>query len=167
MKIGDILFYQDRYWKLETSNREFRTCQLVSFDGTKQEVADDLDENNSTVLIVCNPAEQWPFCSIAIKVKAGPLRGITRAGTVLTPMVDWIPSDFQRPGGAIFFNPRLRLKVGEILVATHQDGSFSRITITPGFGTLKRKAARAKAKEPKPQQSVYDQLMDDSLFRLK
>jgi hypothetical protein len=168
MKIGDVVLYENRRWKIVSHNRDFRTSVIADFDGNKIEVPDDLDQGE-LLSVLFNPSESWPFTSVPVKAKAGPLRRVTRGDLALRPMADWIPSDFLRPGGAIFFNPVLRLRTGEILVATHQDGTLSRITITKGFGTVRRKVARAEKKNaPKPQQmSVYDRLMAGDIFDRK
>jgi hypothetical protein len=80
-------------------------------------------------------------------------------------MEDWVPSDFLRPTGAIFFNPKLRLRHGEILAAVHQDGTRSRITITKSFGTIRLRKIRAK--EPfkaKGPLSSLDRLLGSNLL---
>jgi len=168
MKIGDVVLYQSQYWKLVTCNSEYRTCMAMDFDGNKVEIPDDYDESGQLV-VMYNPSASWPFTSVPDKLKAGPLRRVTRGTTLLRPMVDWMPSDFLRSGGAIFFNPALRLSTGEILVATHQSGALSRITITKGFGTVRRKVARAEKKSapPKTPLSVYDRLMAGDIFEDK
>jgi hypothetical protein len=169
MKIGDVTLYQNQYRKLVTRNLEYRTCVVMDFDGNKTEIPDDLDKAGELVVLY-NPSESWPFTSVPDKLKAGPLRRVTRGTTLLRPMVDWMPSDFLRSGGAIFFNPALRLNTGEILVATHQSGALSRITITEAFGTVRRKVARAEkraAPPPREPMSVYDRLMAGDIFEDK
>lgn len=168
MEIGDVTLYQNQYWKLVTRNTNFRTCVITDFDGNKVEIPDDLDKSDK-LAVLYNPSKSWPFTSVPDKIKAGPLRRVSRGTTLLRPMVDWMPSDFLRSGGAIFFNPALRLSTGEILVATHQSGALSRITITKAFGTVRRKIARAENRSapPKEPMSVYDRLMAGDIFEDK
>jgi hypothetical protein len=144
MKVGDIVLYNEARWKVISHSTSFRTCQLADFVGTKLEVPDDLETGeNPRLHVLYNPAEQWPFvvCSAS---RGGPLRGVTRGGVGLSPMEDWIPSDFLRPNGAIFFNPKLRLRVGEILTAVHLEGLRTRLTVTKTFGTITRRKGRAR-----------------------
>ncbi len=161
VKIGDIVLYQEARWKVASHSPTFRTCQLVRFDGTKVEVADD--EKDLRVLF--NPAQDWPFVAGPVHSRAGPLVSVSRGAMSLGPLVDWVPSDFLRPGGSIFFNPELRLRQGEILVGIHRDGTRSRISITQAFGTVQRRKHRvANPLKVKPPRSSFDRLMDDDLL---
>lgn len=165
MKVGDIVLYQDARWKVVRHSASFRTCQLIAFDGRKQEVPDDLETGELAELrVLYHPPEQWPF-AVCGAVRGGPLRSIARGNVGLSPMEDWVPSDFLRPNGAIFFNPKLKLRVGEILVGIHQDGSRSRITVTKAFGTLQRRKIRARepAKVKGPLSSI-DRLLSSNLL---
>lgn len=144
MKVGDIVLFQEARWRVVGRSESFRTCQLVAFDGRKQEVPDDLEIGEAPELrVLYHPAEQWPF-AMCNATRGGPLKSVARGNVGLSPMEDWVPSDFLRANGAIFFNPKLRLRVGEILVGVHQDSSRSRITITKAFGTMHRRKVRAK-----------------------
>lgn len=161
-KIGDIVLYQEARWKVANHSTSFRTCQLIRFDGEKTEIPDD--EQSLTVLF--NPAESWPFVAGPVHARSGPVVSVQRGQASLAPLVDWVPSDFLRPGGSIFFNPALRLRHGEILVGIHQDGTRSRISITKTFGTIKRRQ-HLKAHPPKvpSPRSSFDRLMnDDDIF---
>jgi len=144
MKVGDIVLYQEARWKVIGHSDSFRTCQLVAFDNRKLEVPDDLELGDTPELrVLYHPPAQWPF-AICGTTRGGPLKSVARGNVGLSPMEDWVPSDFLRANGAIFFNPKLRLRVGEILVGVHQDDTRSRITITKAFGTLNRRKARAQ-----------------------
>jgi hypothetical protein len=160
MNVGDIVLYQGARWKVVSHEPSFRTCQLVQFNGTKVEVPDDED-----LKVLFNPAKSWPFVAGPVHARSGPLIGVLRGALSLGPLVDWVPSDFLRPGGSIFFNPELRLRQGEILVGLHKDGTRSRISITKAFGTVRLRKHRVanplKAKGPK---SSFDRLMSDDLF---
>lgn len=165
MKVGDIVLYQERRWKVESHSTSFRTCQLSQFAGEKTEVPDDLDANAELLKVLYNPADSWPFVAGPVHVRAGPLVSVSRGAASLAPLVDWVPSDFLRPGGSIFFNPALRLRHGEILVGVHKDNTRSRISVTKSFGTVQRRKQRAsnppKVKGPR---STFDRLMDDDIF---
>lgn len=165
MKVGDIVLYNEARWKVLSLSTSFRTCALADFAGTKLEVPDDLETGEKPLLrVLYNPPEQWPFV-VCSAMRGGPVRGITRGAVGLSPMEDWVPSDFLRPNGAIFFNPRLRLRVGEILTAVHQDGLRSRLTVTKSFGTIQRRQARAlePAKVRGPL-SATDRLLNSSIL---
>jgi hypothetical protein len=163
MKVGDIVLYQEARWKVVGRSESFRTCQLVAFDGRKQEVPDDLEQGED-LRVLYHPPEQWPF-AICGATRGGPLKSIARGNVGLSPMEDWVPSDFLRATGAVFFNPKLRLRHGEILVGVHQDGTRSRITITKAFGTLHRRKVRARdpVKIKGPRTSL-DRLLDSNLL---
>jgi hypothetical protein len=165
MKVGDIVLYNDARWKVYGHSTSFRTCQIADFAGAKLEVPDDLEAGeNPPLKVLYNPAEQWPFV-ICSSTRGGPIRGITRGDMGLSPMEDWVPSDFLRSNGAIFFNPRLRLRVGEILTAVHQEGLRTRLTVTKSFGTIKRRKTRAldpvKVRGPL---SATDRLLNHSIL---
>jgi hypothetical protein len=163
MKVGDIVLYQEIRWKVTQHSPSFRTCQLVAFDGRKSEVPDDLDKSTD-LKVLFNPPEQWPFI-ICGTVRGGPLRSVARGNVGLSPLEDWVPSDFLRANGAIFFSPQLRLRVGEILVGVHQDGTRSRLTVTRTFGTINRR--KKLAKDPgkvRGPLSATDRLLGSSLL---
>lgn len=165
MKIGDIVLYQETRWKVVSHSSEFRTCQLVAFNGSKVEVPDDHDAGETAeVRVIYNPAEQWPFL-VCGATRGGPLTSVTRANMGLRPMEDWVPSDFLRPNGAIFFNPQLRLRVGEILSGVHLDGTRSRLTVTRAFGTVARRKVQAQdpVKVQGPLSSI-DRLLGSSIL---
>lgn len=165
MKVGDIVLYNETRWKVLSHSVSFRTCQLASLAGTKSEVPDDLETGEDPPLrVLSNPAEQWPFV-ICSATRGGPVKGVTRGDVGLSPMEDWVPSDFVRPSGAIFFNPRLRLRVGEILTAVHAEGLRTRLTVTKTFGTLARRQVRAKepVRVQGPRSSI-DRLLGPSIL---
>lgn len=161
-KIGDIVLYRDARWKVSSHSTSFRTCQLVQFSGEKLEVADD----DPALEVLFHPATSWPFVAGPVHARSGPLVSVKRGEIGLAPLVDWVPSDFLRPGGSVFFNPSLRLRNGEILVGIHANGARSRITITKAFGTVRTRQHR-KANPPKLSgpRSSFDRLMnDDDIF---
>jgi hypothetical protein len=80
-------------------------------------------------------------------------------------MSEWVPTDQLQLGGALFFNPELRLSRGEILIATHRNGSLTRVAITPAFGSLRlRKKRLLKANEPSTNPTAFDRIMQDDSF---
>lgn len=171
MKLGEVVRFQKKRWRVHSHSQEFHTCVLASFDGEKVEVADDLDQGLE-LKVLYNPSD-WPFVSIPVKQTFGRIMKVTRArldlsgeGTsetlTLEPMVDWIPGDFVRGGGSIFFNPKLGLKSGEVLVAVHQNGKTQRLPITRGFGSIKTRAKRVA--EPEKPSNNYQRILQDDVF---
>lgn len=163
MKVGDVVAHAGQRWKVLTHNQGARVCVLVGFDSARLEVPDDLQPPELVVL--SNPAESWPFVPAPIRPRAGPVVKVLRGQLGLAPFDEWIPSDFTRPGGSIFFSPKLRLRAGEVLAVQHQDGSRSRINITHSFGTVQQRQARMhKPRAVKGPLGALDQLLaDDSL----
>lgn len=160
MKVGDLVLYQTQRWKVTKHDRRLRVCTLMNWERETIEVADD----DPTVVWACHPPTEWPFVAAPTKgIKAGPLIVIQRAGEILRPLVAWVPSEFMRPGGSIFFSPRLQLREREVLVGTHQSGVLSRINITRAFGTVKRRIQRTKVKPVEPQ-SAFERLMGPDLY---
>lgn len=159
MKIGDVVFHRDARWKVLSHSTSFRTCVLMRFNGEKIEVPDDLDKTQE-LKVLFNPADAWPFVAVSGRPKSGPLVSVLRNAAALAPLTDWVPSDFVRPGGAVFFNPELRLRQGEVLVGVHQDGARIRIAITGAFGTVRNRLRRrdnpVKVKGPR---TSHEQLL--------
>lgn len=165
MKIGDVVQYDGSRWKVLSHSRELRLFTLMNLEGSKVEVPDDSDKGEKpAIAVLYNPADSWPFAIAKMSPRSGPIVEIKRGARVMSPLVDWVPSDFIRPGGALFFSPYLRLKTGEILVVVHKNGHLSRITITKAFGTVHRKKARAARPEVKPLPSSYDRILDGNMF---
>lgn len=163
---GAIVEYEGLRWQVSSRNRQYRTCLLLRHDRQRLEVSDNADERicsglQSLIAVVARPWLEWPFVALPARPKSGPVVRVSRTRGIVTtelePLVDWTPANFLRPGGSIFFNPRLGLKKGEVLVATHQDGSGSRVPITPAFGTVARHIA--KATPPKKPVTVFDRIV--------
>jgi hypothetical protein len=155
MKLNDIVAYQGKVWKVSSFNRSFGTFILVSFDTTRLEVA----ANNPEVKYL-HFSGNWPFVSIPIKSKAGRIIEIRRNGEVIPPMMSWVPGDFFRCGGTTFFNPSLCLGIGEVLVAVHERGTLTRISIKKSFGSITQRQRRKKW-APKSRPTIYDKLLQD------
>lgn len=163
LKISDIVLYQDTRWKVVTHAKDLRICGLVSFDGAKMEVPDDAGIEQG-LRHLFNPVLEWPFL-ISKTTRGGPFKYITRGGLSLISMLDWVPGDFIKSDGALYFNPRLQIRVSEVLVGVHRDNTRTRLTVTRNFGTIDRRKARVlnppKVRGP---QSALDRLMTSSVF---
>lgn len=169
MKVGDVVRYDHQCWRVASHAREFRTCILCNFDGLKVEIPDDLSSVELRVLY--NPIT-WPFVSLPVR-PYGRLMSISRSTisalgdgssitTVLTPMEEWIPSDFLKSGGSVFFNPRLKLRPGEILVATYENQKTQRIAIPRNFVPMS--ARKKKAEKKAAPLDNYQRILGDDVF---
>ena len=132
-------------------------------DLTSETIADDLDEREPEVCqVIANPPETWPFVVVPQRTKLGRLLTVSRPfvnGPVL-PLArfhDWLIADPMQPGGAVFFNPALGLRLGDILVASYQHGS-GRIRIPRDFLSAAQVKERSEREEEAPQLNVYDRL---------
>ena len=170
MRIGDIATHQGKCW-LVASTKAGHLCVLRAWDGSEAEVPDGCEKDPESGLKVVAHPSTWPFIAAPIRSKAGPIVRVTivREGRQLElePLVDWVPSSMQRPGGPIFFNPELRLQRGEVLVACYQSGKTTRLMVNASFATVKRRQQRIQqANQPPVRRTVYDRLMsdDDDMF---
>lgn len=159
MKIGDVVRYRDGRWRVVTYDPQVKTFRLTRLDGSGEEVA----SNDPDVEVLFNPGDEWPFVASPVKnFAAGSILEVRRGGRELECLVDWVPTDFNRPGGSIFFNPALKLQEGDVLTATHQSGKLSRIDINKGFASIKRRRKRLERKNsPKEQPNNFSRLLDD------
>lgn len=160
MLVGDLVEYQDKVWKVYKAIRDVRTLILIHIDGSKVEVADDDPEMS----FVASPTKNWPFVALPRKAeKSGPIiqiqRPVRNRPHVLRPNLDWTSSDPGRAGGSVFFNPDLKLRIGEVLVATFRNGSLGRVPITKTFGSIAQKRQRAE-QEPE-NTTLFGRLLDD------
>lgn len=144
MQVGNIVECEGHRWRVYREDKHVRTMTLLRWDGATEEVAAD----DPRVKVVLDPS-RWPFVAAKVNLRAGPFAELilTRKGKSqsLRPYFDWVPSDQSRPGGSIFVNPRLRLKLGEVLVAVHSSGTRVRIAITQEFGTMTSRKRRHSA----------------------
>ena len=140
---------------------------MLDFDLNKTEVPDDLDafpdKEFGELTVICNPSLSWPFVAAPVNRRGGRITGIRRRGAELVPFQDWVPSQLLRPGGSLFFNPNLRLRTGEVLVAQHANGKVGRVTITKAFATVAQRKKRSAPKED-TRPSAFDRLLDDDMF---
>lgn len=163
-RIGDIVVYEERTWLIAKRDTSTRTAVLKDWEGLTVEVADDPGES---FRIVARPQRQWPFIAAPIKSKGGRVVKIVRSGVELEPLVEWVPSSRDRPGGSIFFNPALGLRLGEVLVAHHEKGELlSRIGVTRAFGTVRRRQRIAASQRPRetPRTAAERLMSDDNLY---
>jgi len=162
MEVGDVVLYQGVRWRVLNHNRPFRLYTLTNWEGHQVEVPDDLDVHPGDELTVVAQPSGWPFATAPTKANAGRIVEVMRGGEPLVPLVDWVPSSLLRPGGALFFNPDLRLQLGEVLAAKYEKGRISSIRINRGFGTAARRKKRKNNpwKPPRPL-TAYDRLMSD------
>ena len=171
MKLGDLVEYNNERWRVTSHQSDWRICELTNWARTKTEVPDDADtpteeDDPPSVVVVCSPAQDWPFATAKLRSEAtGPITQILRAGVQLVPFYDWVPGGLYRPGGPVFFNPSLRLRVGEVLVAVHQNGTRGRIGLSQAFGTIARRKARAEAPHrPQGPRSRFDRMLGADPF---
>jgi len=169
VKRGDLVFFQGRTWLVQMYDpRRLRVAQLLAADGAALEVACDLDKTDPTFLVLSNPSADWPFVTVPEKPRWGRVREVSRILNrqllPLTPIADWVLAEPMRCGGALFLNPALSLKPGDILqVGYEKSESRSNVGISPTFGTVThRKAVAAAApKVKKGPASSYDRLLSD------
>lgn len=151
MKVGDIVRYEDKLWRVETHYKSARLCKIRSWADDVEEVPDDHDNTemwgDTGLTVHANPSDDWPFVAAPHRSGDGPIREVLSGGVPLTPLEDWMPSSRLRQGGSLFINPSVGLRRGDMVIAVHKHGHKSRIDITGSFGTIKdRKAGRLQAR---------------------
>jgi len=162
MEVGDVVLYQGIRWRVLNRNQSFRLCTLANWEGRQVEVPDDLEAHSGDELTVVAQPSKWPFVTAPSKSNAGRILEVLRDGEPLDPLVDWVPSSLLRPGGALFFNPALRLQTGEVLTVKYEKGSMSPLRINRNFGTgARRKKRKANPWKPPRPVTTYDRLMSD------
>lgn len=154
MKVGDIVQFDGQFWRVETHDRMARVCKLRSWEGTLEEVPDNLEDTEAypdlgPLSIHASPSDDWPFVAAPQRSGAGAVVEVIWNSEPLRPMEDWVPSSRLRQGGSLFFNPELGLRRGDVLLAVHKSGRRTRVDITGGFGTIKRRKAGRVAPRPR------------------
>lgn len=164
MRIGEVVAYQDKRW-LVTTMRPGSMALIRAWDGTELEVPVAFDKDPKSGLTVVAEPGKWPFLTVPMRTKAGPVVRVTLARSnqprELTPLDEWVPSDLVRPGGPIFLNPSLHLERGEVLVAAYKSGKLTRLVVNTGFASVKLRQQRAMKPKAPPPRTVYDRLMSD------
>jgi hypothetical protein len=164
MRMGDLIEWSGKRWLVRKLERETKTAIIVDADRVSDVIPNDLEKAKpEECKVICNPSDQWPYVAVAQKPKSGALRVIARpdmtstTATVLRLFYDWVMADTSQPGGAIFFNPDLGLRHGDVLLATYQKGAL-RITIPREFLSTQERIARATSPREVPRRSFYDRL---------
>lgn len=161
MQIGDLVLFEKTRWQVESQHDNLFI--LRAWEGRTREV----HPKDLGVKVLTHPPTRWPFCTAPVRVKDGPIVKLTivRENKVwlFEPLIDWVPADRIRAGGAIFINPAAKLKIGEVLVVHYKSNRAARITITSSFGSVAQRQARAQPNKPAAR-PIYERLMDDDLF---
>lgn len=166
MKRGDLVDFQGRTWLVQMYDpRRLRIAQLLAADGAALEVACDLDKTDPTFQVLSNPSADWPFVTAPEKPRWGKVLQVSRIvnGKLvpLTPVTDWVLAEPLRFGGALFLNPSLGLKHGDILQVQYEKGAAN-VGVSPTFGTIERRKALAVAPKVKRGPATsYDRLLSD------
>lgn len=165
MKIGDIVLLDKQRW-LVLDQRPGKLCRIRTWEGTEQEVPESADTNPTSGLTLEASSGTWPFLTVPLRAKDGPIVRVTfaRGGALrdLEPLVDWVPSGLLRPGGPVFLNPSLGLRFGEVVGAVHKSGRQVRLTVTQAFASVRLRQQRLAAeRQPVVLKTVYDRLMSD------
>lgn len=159
MKLGDVVHQNGTYWMVVRYDpRRTRTADLLSSAGPLITIAFD-----APVEIVANPSQDWPYVAAKVSPRFGPIKGLSRppATQHLVLYRDWLPSEPSRAGGSLFLNPKLGLRYGDYLLAHHENGKTSGISIPQTFGTVAQAKKRVEAK-PKPvERTAYSMLLED------
>lgn len=160
MQIGTIIRFQDCRWQVVASDEP--TYQAVAWNGSSVELTD----GDPDVEIAAHPPTEWPFLAAPRRLRDGPIVKVRRTvdgqAQELPPLVDWALTSRLSSGGSIFFNPRLRLRQGEILVAEHRSGYLSRLRVTRGFGTVSGRKRRAEQPlRTHGRRTAYDRLLNN------
>lgn len=159
--LGALVEYDGALWVVEQVDGTAKTLYLSQGQpGVLVEIVDD----DPKAVLKGHPRSDWPFEVMQTEIRHGAIQKVlrtTKEGVVeLQRLQDWVPSNFQRPGGPIFFNPQLRLRTGEVLLIQHASGHKKRLTITPSFGSLaKREARRKKAQQKSEPKTVYKRIL--------
>lgn len=163
MRIGDLIEWEKKRWIVRALERSTRTVIISDSDARSEVIPDDLDKRKpEECALIANPADDWPLVAVVMKPKFGRLLKLVhpvmgREPRQLVPFEDWVVADAAQTGGAIFFNPILGLRLGDILVATYERGT-SRVTIPREFLSTREKITRANTPAEPPKVSVYDRL---------
>jgi hypothetical protein len=162
MRLGDVIEWGGRRWIVRRLELATRTA-IVDDGETGETLPDDLDKRKpDECRVIANPPDDWPFVTILQRPKFGRLLKLSRpiSSTEITDLLrfdHWVVADPMQPGGALFFNPLLNLRHGDLLLATYERGR-ARVQIPRGFLSTKDRKARAETPEEPPKISVYDRL---------
>ncbi len=187
IRLGDLVDLHGKRWLVRKLERLTRSVILMDVTGGIDTIENNLDETSpTTCTVVASPMHDWPYVAVPGSRRLGKIQEIRRPSlqlqrgyTVLVPFEDWLVADALQIGGAIFFNPALNLRYGDVLVGVYQKGT-TRIAIPKQFMPLTQRvaeveAARAAAAAPeeepeipelpaelRPPMTAYDHLMEDN-----
>lgn len=161
MDVGDLIELESERWMVESRNPLSKTVKLSrGVLGESKEIAED----DASVKVVANPAKDWPFIPGNTKPRHGRIKAVLITRQKITYelefLIDWVPSNFHRPGGPVFFRPELKLRIGEVLIAVHADDVRTRMAVTRSFATVAARQVRDAATRLPP--SIYDRLMSET-----
>jgi hypothetical protein len=162
MRLGDLIGWSGRRWLVQKIDRQTRTAILYDGYQTEQVPDDHETRKPEECQVIANPADDWPLIMLAAKPKLGRLLKITRpqmtGGEIeLVWLQDWVIYEPMQPGGALFINPMVTLRQGDMALAAYDRGKV-RVQIPRDFLSTAEKRARAAAPEPVTRISVYDRL---------
>jgi hypothetical protein len=186
IRLGDLIDFNGKRWLVRKLERLTRSAIVIDVAGGLDSIENNLDETDPTACVVVgNPVQNWPYVAVPGSRRLGKLQEIRRpslqlqAGfTVLAPFEDWLVSDALQIGGAIFFNPALNLRYGDVLVGVYQNGT-TRIAIPKQYMSVTQRIAENEAAaaareapetpelpelppELRPPRTVYDHLADEN-----
>lgn len=140
-------------WRVLSLVRLTKTCRIANFS-EKREVAQE------DVQVVSNPPSDWPYANPSyVATNKSPIIQVFRGNKLLTPLEEWVPSDFNRQG-SVFFNPNLKLRKGEVLTAVCANKRNLRLVITPSFGTVSCRIKKTPVKKNNLNQSPKEDWED-------
>ena len=160
VKIADLVEHDGRRWFAQRRDRDARVMLLVAWDGSRKEVADDLDTTDPGVCrVVCNPAKDWPF--VITRMSTGAIIRVEHphAHRMLDPFVDWCPTMPGASSGAIFLGPTAGVTVGDILLVHREGPKIERVNVPSTFATVAQRSRR-RPLPPEPR-TAYSHLLED------
>lgn len=163
MRIGDLIEYEGSRWVIVSYDKLVRVGLALDAAGARREVADDAEG----LVVVGNPASDWPTIMAPLKLGAGPFVKLSQPGLpgqperVLEPWTQWIQSDPVRDGGSLFIHPSVRLLNGEVLLAQHRNGTVVRLLVPRNFGTVAQRQARVVKPVPPEPMNRFNHILDD------
>jgi hypothetical protein len=167
MNIGDLVLYKERRHLVRSYDKVTRTVVIVAQDGSTCELPAELDVHQPhSVSVLANPGKQWKVLTSKVKLGAGPFvkatvpQPLLRGDRVLEPWVDWIASDPFREGGSIFISPQVGLRLGDMVILTHRNGTTARVSVTSKFSTVTQ-LRRSKEPPKKVETNRFTSLLDD------
>lgn len=167
MDIGLLVQYDGHRWQVYKTSSQTRTATLIRplLHGGAETVQVEVADDDPQAKVICDP-RKWPFVTAPRRpASTGTVVSLklTRKGKSreLVPLEEWVPSDIKRPGGGLFLNPTLQLRLGETLLVGYADKSASVVSITRGFGTAQQ---RTQPKS-KPPEGFVELLGGDGLFK--